>query len=110
MRCYYSETITGVSNTVVYGSGLSSTEAEPKRVLNVMVVVSARNGNMVEGWIERERILQVYDLLFPLQTDTFRLNLPIELEIPIGKTFNFAVRSGATATTLYVTYEYEVKE
>lgn len=108
MKLYFSETVTGLANGLRMGSGLTSTEVEPKKINNVIITVSARNGNFVEGWIERERTFVVQDRHFPLNTDAFRLVLPIDLEIPIGQTWAIGVRSGSTATDVFVTYEYEI--
>ncbi|MEM1558217.1 MAG: hypothetical protein QXG12_06465 [Thermoproteota archaeon] len=109
MKLYFSERVTGAPNTLVLGTGLVSTEVEPKIIKGLYIIVSARNGNMVEAWIERERILQILDTIFNLASDAFRLYIPVDVDLPIGRRFVVGVRSGASATNIDVTYEYEIK-
>ena len=108
MRFYASETITGVANSTVYGSGLTSTEAERKRITRVWIVTSARAGNYAELWIEKERIANVHDDVLSLNTDTPKFVLDVDIELEIGKTLKPAIRCGGTATNITVVYEYEV--
>ena len=105
---YFSEVIVGTSNTTVFGTGLTSTEAEPKKLKNLILTVSARAGNRVEGWYEREKRLDIIDRNLPLPTETHRVIIPIDFDIAIGKTWKVAINSGGTATDIYVTYEYEL--
>jgi len=105
---YYSEEIIGVANITVFGKGIASTEAEPKRLRNVIITVSAKAGNRVEGWVEREQRLDIIDRNLPLATDAYRVVLPINFEIQIGREWRAGIRSGGTPTNIYVTYEYEL--
>lgn len=109
MKLYFSERVTGSPNTLVLGTGLVSTEVEPKVIKGLYITVSARNGNMIEAWIERERTLQILDTIFSLSSDSFRLYIPVDVDLPIGRRFAVGVRSGATATNIDVVYEYELK-
>ena len=110
MAFYYTDIIYGVPNEVRYGTGLTSTEVEPKRVESVYLVVSGRQNNFIEMWLERERLGQVVDYIIPLTTDDYRLEIPIGVDIPVGRIFNIALRCGGTATVLYVVYKYSVSE
>jgi hypothetical protein len=103
---YYSETITGSANATVYGSGITSTEAEKKHLVELWVVVSARQGNFVEGWIEREKLVSVIDQVLSLPADAYRVSVPVDIDIDIGRTFKAAVRCGGAASNIYVTYVY----
>jgi len=105
---YDSEEIVGVVNILVLGNGIVSTMAEPKRLRNIIITVSARAGNRIEGWVEREQCLDITDRNLPLVTDAYRIILPINFEIQIGRRWRAGIRSGSTPTNIYVTYEYEL--
>jgi hypothetical protein len=107
-KVYYSETITGVANKEVLGNGITSTEAEPKRINKVSITVSQRVGNWIRIYIERERLADIIDYEFPLTTDTFRREIIFELNIPVGQTFKVGIACGGTASNLNVVYECEV--
>jgi hypothetical protein len=109
MSLYYSETITGAANTTRYGSGITSTEAEPKILKNLWVVVSARQSNRVLGYIEREKRIDVIDHILPLATEATRFRIEINEDIPAGRTWQAALQCGGTATNVYVIYEYDIK-
>lgn len=108
MRLYESETITGAANAVVYGQGITSTEAERKRVLKIYVITSARQGNYFELWIGQQRIASIHDDFLQLNTDHPKQGLDVDVELEVGKTLVPAIRSGATATNITVIYEYEL--
>jgi hypothetical protein len=103
---YYSEAITGSANATVYGNGITSTEAEKKHLVELWVVVSGRQGNFVEGWIEREKLVSVIDQVLSLPADAYRVVISVDVDIDIGRTFKAALRCGGTATNIYVTYVY----
>jgi len=105
---YHSEIITGVANQRTYGDGLTSTEAEKKRIKKVIVTTSARQGNYLEFWVEREKRGLIVDYNLPLATDTFRYPLEFDFELETGRTFKPALVCGGTATNVYITYVYEI--
>lgn len=120
MKTYYtSEQITGVINSSVEGNGITSTDTEEKTIKAVSVVVSTYQGNIIEGFIEREKIISVYDYLFDTfestggtstQKSTTKLQrLLVGHLILIGDTFKLIIVSGGTANNLFVQYEYEIK-
>jgi len=109
MPLYYeSEIIAGVANQRKYGTGIVSTEAEKKRIKKVIVTTSGRQGNYVEFWIEREKRGSIIDHNLPLVSDTFRIELEFDIEIEVGRKFTPALYCGGTATTVYITYCYEI--
>jgi len=105
---YYSETVTGVANTEILGKGVTSTEAEPKTVKEVYVIVSGRYGNYVRGYVERERLFSIEDYVFPLATDSFRFVLDVNFDLPIGQTFSVGIACGGTASIIHVVYKCEI--
>lgn len=107
-RLYYSETITGQANSTVFGLGLVSTEAEPKRLIGLIITVSSKVGNIVEGWLEREKKMEIIDENLPLTTDNYRVVIDIDEEIPVGRFWKVALKCGGTPTIAYVTYIYEI--
>jgi len=109
-KLYWSEEINGVANSTVMGEGLTSTEAEPKKLLAVIVTVSSKVGNYVEGWLERERKMNVIDYTLPTPDDYHKLVLDVDEDIPVGRTWKAALRCGGTPTNAYVTYIYEIAE
>jgi len=108
MRYFHSETINGVANSTVYGSGLTSTEAEKKTLKRVYIITSARQGNFAELWREKERIAMIHDNALNLATDDTKTVFDVDIEIPVGQTVKPAVRCGGTATNLVIVYEYEI--
>jgi len=107
---YFSEIITGSANKIVYGDGLTSIEAEPKTLRRVRVAVSAYQNTWIEGWFERERQFLAVDGVLSNRADPLKDFIPIDYEIPIGKTWKFALRCGGTAIVIYCMYGYEIPE
>jgi len=118
MRYYKAFAVTGSANELETDSGLESTQAEPKTVQAVLVSVSDYKGNKIEGWIERERVLEIYDYVVNTHANTGGTNtvysttkmvrIPIEAEIPVGQSFKIGIRCGSNATNLYGAYEYTI--
>jgi hypothetical protein len=106
----------GVINTTVLDAGLVSTQEEPKKIIAVLVDVTAYQGNYIEGWIGNLRVLEVPDFVFNTRlaagaanayaSTTKVVRMPIELDVPAGQNFRIGVRSGAVAITLDGAYEY----
>jgi hypothetical protein len=103
---YYSEIITGLANTTVYGNGITSTEAEKKHLVELWVVVQSRHDNFIEGWIEREKLISLVDEILSLYSDAYRVVIPVDVDIDIGRTFKVALKCGGTPSTIYITYVY----
>jgi len=110
--------VVGVANTTVLDGGLVSTVEEPKRIDAILIDTSVHLGNIIEGWIGNERVLEIPDFVF----DTRELNaatlasrstskilrLPVEQDIPMGQIFKIGVRSAGVGETIDGAYEYTV--
>lgn len=107
-KYYKQETITGVINSTVYGSGVPSIEGEKRRVEAIIVTASAKQSNVAEGWIDREKVLEVPTQQIPLRTYAVEKRIEVGHEIEIGHTFKAALLCGGTANDIDVTYEYTI--
>ncbi len=115
---YKSFTVEGIENKTVFDSGLISSIDEPKRLRAVIISVSEWQTNVLEGWIETNRILEIVDLVLNTQHEygaanaypstTKLLRIPIEENIPPGMIFKIAIRCGTNASNIYGAYEYEI--
>lgn len=115
---YKSFTITGVINiNTKHATGLESTKAEPKRLVAVLLSVSARIGNQILGHIERKEIFSLYDYMlhtaiasgtnqYP-STDSM-IRIPIDYIIPVGDRFIPSITCGGTASNVFGSFEYEI--
>ncbi|MBA7496015.1 hypothetical protein ES702_06612 [subsurface metagenome] len=111
-------TVTGVNNKTVYDDGLTSSEEAKKRLKSIMINVAAREGNKIQGWLEREKVFELPDHLIDTQelagADTPPLSvnclneIPVGVDMPVGTTFLVAIESGATKSDLYGAYRYEI--
>lgn len=109
--------VTGSANSSVYDAGVTSTEAEKKKLLSVLIDVSDYQDNIVEGWLEREKVVDIYDKVLSTSnatgTNIYRstnkvIEIPVNLDIPVGQTFKIAIKSGGTATNLRGAYKYQL--
>jgi len=115
---YQAFNVDGVANDTVYDGGLYSTAEQPIKIQAIIVSVDNYQGNIVEGWIGNERILEIPDYNFdtydvaaadtPYPSTTKIIRLPIDENIPAGERFRVAVRCGAATTDLDGTYEYVI--
>jgi len=112
-------TITGQANADTFDTaGLESTEVEKRYCERVIINVSGYAGNLIELWLDREKIFEIYD--YHLQTDassgstnvqyaTNKLNeIPVELEIPVGRKLQVSINCGGTAKNVFGTYVYHI--
>ena len=110
--------VQGVINTIVYDAGLLSTGTEKKRLLGVSIITDLTKGNDIQGYHERAKVFEIPDRLIDIEVDAFTTNLAkpgarineieVGLDIPVGETFKVAVKSGAAASAIYGTYNYEI--
>lgn len=110
--------ITGVASKTVYDDGLTSSTEAPKRLISVMVNIAAREGNKIQGWLEREKVHELPDHLIDTQeavaadTPPMSVNclneIPVGVNMPVGTTFKEALESGAATSDLYGAYRYEI--
>lgn len=109
---YKSFSVTGVANVTTFDSGLISSIDEPKKINAVLISVSKWRSNILEGWIETNRILEIND--FVLYTSELEgcgaaiIRIPIDTVIKPGMIFKIAINCGATATNIRGAYEYEL--
>lgn len=108
MALYKTEVVQGVANQRVYGTGLTSSEAERYRLKRVYIKTSAQNGNSIEFWFEKERFIDVIDNVIRTTDLDWQAAFDIDREIPVGRAIKPALLCGATASTIYVLYEYEI--
>lgn len=110
--------ITGVSNKIIYDSGLTSTSAEKKRLLSIDVLLNGQADNDLQGYHEKAMVFEIPDRLMDVENDTWTTNLAkpgarinnieVGLDIPVGETFKLAMKCGATVKDAYGTYNYEL--
>jgi len=121
MIIYYKQfAVTGVINTTTFDAGIESTEAEKKTIKAILISVSAYVNNVVEAWLERERIVEISDYVLntheaagaanAYKSTVKMLRIPIEVALDVGKIFKVAVKSGGTASDIYGAYEYTIGE
>jgi hypothetical protein len=116
---YYQEfAATGViASTVFDSTGLTSPEGEKRLLTAILISVSTVQGNLLEAWLEREKLLSIYDNV--LHTDlsagatgyastTRIIRIEMNHEIPIGNVLKVAIKSGAVANNIHGAYEYEI--
>lgn len=109
---------TGTENETKWDEGLESTEARPKRLLELLISVTAHQGNQILVDHERERLADPYDYHFDTDEQLASANPPrsssklsrIEIDqiIPIGQRIKVGLKCGATASDLYGVYVYEL--
>ncbi|MBA7477075.1 hypothetical protein ES707_12473 [subsurface metagenome] len=110
--------VTGLENKTVMDPGLISTVAEPKTILAVLVSVDQYQDNIVEGWIERERILEIPDRILDThykvgsddayQSTTKIIRIPIDEPILPGMIFMIGIKCAGTPSVLTGCYEYKI--
>jgi hypothetical protein len=119
MLTYYKHFgVTGVINTTVLDGGIESTESEKVTIKAILISVSAYQGNLIEGWVEREKIVDLPDYLLntheaagaanAYKSTVKMLRIPVDIVLDIGKIFKIGVNSGAIANNIFGSYEYEI--
>ncbi len=109
---------TGTENETKWDEGLESTEARPKRLLELFISVSAHKGNQILVDHELVRIADPYDYNFDtveqLETSnppksSAKLNrIEIDQVIPIGQRIKVGLKCSSAASDLYGVYVYEL--
>lgn len=114
---YQAFEVTGVANSLVLDSGLTSTVSQPLRVLGVVMATDERAGNDAEGWISQTRHLKIDDAVIDTTaasgTNQYqsisKINQwDIGRDLAAGEVFQLGIRCGGTATDLDGCYVYEV--
>ena len=120
MFLYQSFRVTGVANSIQYDDGLKSTEAEPKRLVSILCQADAYPGSDdvdIQGYHERAKVIDIPIQLFSQvdATDTTdaaggkrMIEIPVDLDIPVGETFKMAIKCAANAVNIRGAYKYEI--
>jgi len=112
MLFYKGFIINGSANTEVFDQvGLSSTEVEKKRLKEIWINVDTYQGNVISGYLEREKIIdEIKDYHFSdtSATSTKYKKIEVNLDIPVGQKFQVALKCGGTANNVYGVYVYEI--
>lgn len=112
--------VIGVANSIIYDTGLKSTETEKKKLIAVHLELekyAATDDNEIQGWHERAKIFEFPEKMFntELSNAVVAVNtrvkmdqIPVDLDIPIGETFKIAIKCAATDVDMRGVYEYEI--
>jgi len=103
---YEYETINGVANKTVSGSGLMSNDVSHKKLEKIILITSSREGNVIELYLEKEKVFSVKDDVANLSSDNPKQEYVIDVDIPVGQKIVPALTCGGTATNLTIVYEY----
>ena len=109
--------VEGTANVTELDDGLMSTVEVPVKVRAVIINCTVLLGNVIEGGIGTQRVLEIYDYCLdtregaasdlPSYSTTKMGRIPIELDVPAGLAFKIGVRSGGTESDICGAYEYE---
>lgn len=113
---YKAYTVVGVVNITTLDGGLVSLVDDPVIIDAVIINVDTYEGNVIEGWIGTERVLEIYDYCLDTQDETAGATapysntkmgrIPVNIPVPAGQIFKIGVRCGAVANDLFGAYEY----
>jgi len=104
---YVYETINGVANEKVFGNGIMSNEVSHKKLKKVILITSNRVGNIIEFYLEQEKVFETTDIIANVNSDNLKQEYELDIEIPVGQKIVPALSCGGTATNLTVIYQYE---
>ena len=119
MKRYQSFTITGEANKTKWDAGLKGTDAEPKKLLGLLLFVTGQAGNQILLDRERKRLMSLYDYHIDTDEQNTDANTPksvnklvwidIEADVPAGVIVMVGVACGATNKNVFGSYVYELK-
>lgn len=104
---YTYETINGVANEKTFGNGIMSNEVSHKRLKKLILITSSRAGNIIEFYLEQEKVFEATDTIANVSADNPKQEYELDIEIPVGQKIVPALSCGGTATDLTVVYQYE---
>lgn len=118
---YQAFAVTGsASVSVLDSTGLVSTKEEPKTLVSIIPNVSDYKDNILVGWVEREKRVEIYDKVLGTEADNGDTNtpystgkmleIPVNFEIPVGQDFKVGMDCGANATNLHGAYKYLIRK
>jgi len=118
MKYYQRFAVTGVINSTVLDTGITSNEKEIKTVTAVIVNFSTQAGNDLVMYIRRELFGQIPDYCIDTREAAGAANayksvnkmirIPIDRKLDVGETLQVGVLSGAGANNISGAYEYEI--
>lgn len=108
--------VSGLANQEVTKTLLTSTEEEPKRVLEVLVYESTstrQNNAVLRVYVERERVAELPIRAFLDQASTPVYpngagRIPLEVDLPVGQSLIVGHVSGSTASNVVFIAVYEI--
>jgi len=104
---YYTyEILNGEANKTISGNGLMSNEVSHKKLEKVILITSSRAGNVIELYLEKEKVFSVKDDVANLSSDNPKQEFVIDVDIPVGQKIVPTLTCGGTATNLIIVYEY----
>lgn len=107
-RYYETFLVTGVVNSEVISKSFIAPENEHRYVEGVYLNVSARAGNTIDLYLEREKIAELTDYMLALPGEDTETFWPLNLDLPVGLSLTVSVVSGGTASNLRAIYRYTV--
>lgn len=120
MRYYKDFSVTGSASSTVEDTGIQSTSAEKKKIVGIMLSVSAYNGGLVKCNVDRKEVLSIPDYIFDSYGSSGSTNvqyataksqfIPLDFDLEIGSTFQIMIASAGTATNLKGCYVYELNK
>jgi len=117
---YKKFTVTGAANeTTLDTAGITSLTDEKRKLISIIVSSQAQVGNNIVGFYEDDNVLEIPDYNVDTIESTGGANtqksvakiteLPINLDLPVGKVFKAGIKCGATLKILYGAYKYEAE-
>lgn len=108
--------VTGTANAEVTKPLLTSTEEEPKRILELWTYESTatrQNNAILRVYVERERVAELPVRAFLDQAATPNYpqaagKIPLEIDLPVGQSLIVGHLSGATASNVVFVAVYEI--
>lgn len=117
---YQGFTLTGTNNIQKFDTGIESNQAEPKKLIALLVTVSEWAANRIQIYLDNEQLASIYDYNLDtikaigsadgLYSTTKIRRIDLEIDIPLGQRVKAGMHSGATAKTMYGCYVYEVPD
>lgn len=120
-RRYLDFTVTGEDSKPTWSTTkLTSTEAEPKKLLGLLLHMSGYGGNKITVDLERKNLAKLYDYHFdtdllatgdtPAYSATKLHFIELEKNIPVGQSVMIGLECGVDEMNLFGAYVYDVAD
>jgi hypothetical protein len=116
---YQRFSVTGSGNAEVLDTGIESSEAEPKSLIGVYLYVTGWIDNIIIGYHETTKVLELPDYLVHTNEQYANSNcaksvdvltyIELPIDLPLGQRFKIGIKCGGTAKNLIGAYKYEIK-